>query len=165
MKSLLSAVLFLLPLSLHAQDSLAGEWKVDPAQMDQVHRNIEPLIANVLSQANVQDATEKQKVRENLTHIFTSQRFAFTKSTTGAWEQEMEFNGKKVKFPVTLVPAGKGGTYQIHRGDKHTFTLSIFDADHLTLTSAKDRITFPMIRDSTAKKPAEPAAPAETPKP
>jgi len=165
MKSLLSAALLLFPLSLHAQDSLAGEWKVDPALLGQVHKNIEPLISNVIAQAKIEDAAEKEKVRENLTAIFTNQRFAFTKSADGAWEQETEFNGRKVKFPVTLTKTGKGETYHIQRGEKHTFTLSIFDADHLTLTSAKDNISFPLIRETAAKKSAETATPAETPKP
>ena len=165
MKHLLAAALLLFPLSLRAQDSLVGEWKVDPAQLDLVHKNIEPLIANIIAQTNTQDPAGNQKIRENLTAVFTGQRFAFTKSATGAWEQEMEFNGKKVKFPVTLTKTGKGDTYHIQRGEKHTFIVSLFDADHLTLTSAKDRITFPMIRDTAAAKPAEPAAPAEASKP
>ena len=160
MKTLLTAALLLLPITLRAQDALAGEWKGAPAQSGQVPKAAEPIIAS--AEARMVDPAEKQKIREKLTATFTTQRIAFIKSADGIWEQEMFAEGAKARFPVTFTKAGKGETYEVHRSGKLLFIVTLFDADHLTLTGAKDRVAFPMIRDDSAAPSEGPRANTRT---
>ena len=160
MKYLFAAALFLLPLSLRAQDSLAGQWKIDPAQLEQVQKTIEPIIAT--AEAKALAPAEKEKVRQTLTAAYTGQHVTFIKSADGIWEQEMNAEGVKARFPVTFIKAGKGDTYEVHRSGKLLFTVTLFDADHLTLTNARTRMTFPMIRSTDATLSEGPKATTKT---
>lgn len=157
-RKLLATALLLFPLSLSAQEALVGKWRIDPGKMEEFNKTLEPIVAKAIAKDKLEDAAEIQKVRDKFTALLMNQRISYTRSADGKWEQEIDYDGDKQKIPVTIIKREDDG-YEIHFKGRNTMTAYLHQ-DHARFVSASDGSAFRMIRDN-----AEPAKPAETPKP
>lgn len=137
---------------------------MDRSNEKKLHENLDGFIAGLVSQFEFATEEDRVKAPAKIFSAFVEQKFWFRK-IEDRWEQENEMNGQRYKIPVSVAPTEKANQFRIIKDGKPSFVVALDSDDKMTLTSIKDKITFPLIRQEshnaeTAKPGAEQAAPS-----
>ena len=131
-------------------ESIEGAWEVNQSDQKRLHDELDPFIKKIFEKAEFESEAARAAAPAKVFKAFSEQKFWFHKLGE-SWEQETEMNGNKVKFVVSVEKTDDPNKFRILKKNMPTFIVTIISKDAITITSIKDKISFPMIRQRSQK--------------
>jgi len=126
---------------------IEGAWVVDQSDMNRLHSELDPFINNLVNKMEFENEEARSAAPGIIFEAFIGQKFWFAK-IDGGWQQTTEMNGNKAQLIVSFEETDDPKQIRIIKDGKPSFLVAFVSSDEMTLTSIKDQILFPMVRQA-----------------